>query len=442
MNISRRAFVLSSLSMPIWLSAGRASAQVDCTLPSAGTPTQLVPKEDTLLARPTAFSLSTAAFARSLSQFSAAIDVVRKRSDDDVTGWGKQVAQHCINCTFNNPNNIHYNWYFLGWHRALLYLLERNLRQIGPDSIRLPYWDWESSTSRTLPSIYADPNSSLYYANRQTSGPSWPLSDEDVDVQPFFAIGSFDDFGGTATRADPTPVTFSGPHANVHNAFAPGDMSDLMYSPRDPIFYAHHANIDRLWASWAAAGNPKPEFGDASVNFFDENKQWRYIKLDDLRDETKLGYRYDSLMKLKAPVSGFARFHFDPAGAHLFNLAALAQLPVKKPGPRPDFLLVRNIDLSRFSKEDVRFGLFTRAPQQGVLSAGDKTYLGRVSRVQSKEHEHSGPISAALDVTGRVRGALGANRRSLSLFIAPLDATGRTSAAGEPLIAKSLSLVR
>ena len=42
----------------------------------------------------------------------------------DVIGWTKLVAQHCIWCARNNPNNIHYNWQFLPWHRALLYFLE------------------------------------------------------------------------------------------------------------------------------------------------------------------------------------------------------------------------------------------------------------------------------------------------------------------------------
>jgi hypothetical protein len=40
----------------------------------------------------------------------------------------------------------------------------------------------------------------------------------------------------------------SGPHNNVHNNTA-GFMQDLM-SPVDPIFFLHHANIDRLWDVW------------------------------------------------------------------------------------------------------------------------------------------------------------------------------------------------
>lgn len=34
------------------------------------------------------------------------------------------------------------------------------------------------------------------------------------------------------------------PHVNI------GGHMSTMYSPNDPIFYLHHANIDKLWANW------------------------------------------------------------------------------------------------------------------------------------------------------------------------------------------------
>lgn len=33
-------------------------------------------------------------------------------------------------------------------------------------------------------------------------------------------------------------------------------MSDVSASPGDPLFYLHHANIDRLWWLWQAADLP------------------------------------------------------------------------------------------------------------------------------------------------------------------------------------------
>ncbi|MFV2064736.1 MAG: tyrosinase family protein [Chloroflexota bacterium] len=37
-----------------------------------------------------------------------------------------------------------------------------------------------------------------------------------------------------------------------------GTMEPLDVSPNDPIFFLHHANVDRIWASWQVA-NPGPD---------------------------------------------------------------------------------------------------------------------------------------------------------------------------------------
>lgn len=44
---------------------------------------------------------------------------------------------------------------------------------------------------------------------------------------------------------------FSSPHGYGHNGIG-GVMSDVWASPSDPIFWMHHAFIDRAWASWQA----------------------------------------------------------------------------------------------------------------------------------------------------------------------------------------------
>ena len=46
--------------------------------------------------------------------------------------------------------------WFVGWHRAYLYFLERIMRSPvggGGDALRIPYWDWENPASRTLPAL-------------------------------------------------------------------------------------------------------------------------------------------------------------------------------------------------------------------------------------------------------------------------------------------------
>lgn len=65
----------------------------------------------------------------------------------------------------------------------------------------------------------------------------------------------FEDFGSTPTdnhhQRGTQDTLESGPHNNIHNALGggPGLMSELL-APVDPIFWLHHANVDRLWDLW------------------------------------------------------------------------------------------------------------------------------------------------------------------------------------------------
>ena len=70
--------------------------------------------------------------------------------------------------------------------------------------------------------------------------------------------------------------------------------------PNDPIFFLHHANIDRLWAMWqdnnradaetdVDYGNPEyPDDWRGSIYNFDE------VRTDELFDFRALGFQYDT----------------------------------------------------------------------------------------------------------------------------------------------------
>ena len=40
-----------------------------------------------------------------------------------------------------------------------------------------------------------------------------------------------------------------GPHGGGHNWIG-GDMGNIQISPNDPVFWFHHAQVDRVWAEW------------------------------------------------------------------------------------------------------------------------------------------------------------------------------------------------
>ena len=448
MSITRRGFIRHTLAvgpvaMVFWMEKDLAWVQgggVECTLPDAGTPQRFIPNELKVLTRYSAREMAAPGMSAQLEAFREAIGLVRGLPPDDVIGWSKLIAQHCINCATSNTSNVHYDWMFLPWHRGLLYFLERILRKVsGNDDVRLIYWDWESSQSRTLPSIYAPEGQPLYWKNRNLTGSAWPLSDPDVNVQPLLAIPDFSLLGGTATQNKPRPAAYSGPHAKVHNAFRPGDMANLQYSPRDPVFYAHHGNIDRLWSSWVAAGHENPDFGEAKVYFYDENRVWSYVLLNDLRDETKLGYKYSSLMKPKV-APGALRATALPKAANQLSIPAASITRMAAPGP--EFLVIENLkNLEKLPMEAVEFGIFVDPPPVGTQSETAEGFLGSAARVLSEGHSHEATISAAIEVTGKLVGMARERKGDVQLHVAPLDPAGKTTAPSIPLEAERVHLI-
>lgn len=453
MPITRRGFIrqtlaLGPVAMAVYFEAdfawadgqcGLPSPDADCTLPDPGEATRFVPDEPKVGVRYSAREMADKAMAEQLALFRRAICAVRDLPPDDVIGWTKLVAQHCVHCARTDQHNVHYDWQFLPWHRALLYFLERHLRQLsGSDDLRLVYWDWESPESRTLPAIYAPPDQPLYWANRKLDGPRWPLTDANVNVQPSLITPDFETFGGTGVQNEPRPIAYSGPHAPVHNAFAPGDMSDLQYSPRDPVFYAHHSNVDRLWSSWVAAGHTNSDFGDAKVYFYDENRKWRYVLMNDVGDEARLGYKYSSLMKPRvAPAT--LRESALALTRNRVSFAAETLERVQDAGP--DFLFIQNVrELEKLPADSVSFGVFATPPEVGADSDDHPGFLGAFHRVLSAGHPDRGPLSAALEVTGKL-GPQAAKSRALDLHVAPLDENGKTTAEAIPLVADEVSVI-
>ena len=79
-------------------------------------------------------------------------------------------------------------------------------------------------------------------------------------------------------------------------------MSSFGRAARDPVFWLHHTNIDRLWEAWLAQGggrsNPSLPQGDPWLNqaftFFDENGKTVRLTGADIRNTMdQLDYRYN-----------------------------------------------------------------------------------------------------------------------------------------------------
>lgn len=138
---------------------------------------------------------------------------------------------------------------FLPWHRAYLIVFERRLREID-DSLAIPYWDWNADGGRL--EGFPDPADAQFpagawYRNpgtrqgekRQPGRASWFTRETDIQ-RAIQTLDNYDDFTRWLERH---------PHNRGHGWIG-GDMALVMTAPRDPAFWFHHAQVDRLWAQW------------------------------------------------------------------------------------------------------------------------------------------------------------------------------------------------
>jgi tyrosinase len=191
------------------------------------------------------------------------------------TSWGYQAAIHGTTQTdnllsWNTCHKVGETYFFLAWHRMYCYFFERILRaKSGRANLTLPYWNYQ--TNAVLPAAYRDKTATnpLYDATRTATinnGGALPASimtafNNSLDIV------SFTNFQNNLS---------SGPHGSVHSTIA-GNMAIVTTAAKDPVFWLHHSNIDRLWEFWLSKcggrANPTtdPTWLNKSYTFFDEN---------------------------------------------------------------------------------------------------------------------------------------------------------------------------
>ena len=165
----------------------------------------------------------------------------------------------------------------------------------------LPYWDWSSGPSTGVPAAcrtatYVNrsgvtvPNP-LYSGPRAAGGQTNRRSNIDTTA--------FDDLA-TAAQAAMSATTFNsfqnqmnGVHGSVHVRTG-GDMGSVPSAAYDPIFYLHHANIDRLWANWQAAHPGALPGTEASFQLQPFNRPYsaNWYTGTDMESTAALGYAY------------------------------------------------------------------------------------------------------------------------------------------------------
>ncbi|KAH6796560.1 hypothetical protein C2S52_021114 [Perilla frutescens var. hirtella] len=298
----------------------------------------------------------------------------------DPRGFKQQAMIHCAYCNeaydddseagllHDRKISVHGSWLFFPFHRWYLYFFERILGDLLDDSdFALPYWNWDHPAGMTMPPMFeTNKLSPLYGENRDqklippailnlASKEDNGITDEqkinnnlsmihsemiggvrypiDFMGQPYRAGDNFPSpmRGGTSERGSHTGVhRWVGNPKNEHNE----DLGSFHSAGRDPLFYCHHANVDRMWTIWKNqldTSVPRnindPDFLNSSFLFYDEKRQLRSVTVADCLDNTKLGYVYE-----KSDTS------------HWENIS------LKREGPRADFE-----ELSKLAEKDVTY---------------------------------------------------------------------------------------
>ncbi len=273
-----------------------------------------------------------------LDALAKALAIMKKLPCDDPRSWYYQGAIHNVpdsittnpycsqfttdsmpmngwdGCTHGGGGN-----HFLIWHRLYTLHFERIVRKLsGKADFAMPYWDYTNTQSgyRVMPAIFRTPTDSLYengrYAPLNHGQPIGASMDTALDVRILNQNHTFALFNDNIDKA---------PHGAMHDYIGYGNlpndkvkrwnriyqrpqqgglMGNVASAAFDPIFWVHHANIDYLWAVWAASPRgAQPDLAALRKNrwiyqFFDENgKPVNYTVAQAYEAALHPDYRYD-----------------------------------------------------------------------------------------------------------------------------------------------------
>lgn len=219
----------------------------------------------------------------------------------DPTSWLYQAAIHGTTLPDGLPswNTCHQagaSFFFLAWHRMYCYFFERILRaKSGDPNLTLPYWNYQ--TNAVLHPDYRNSaaGNTLYDGSRNASingGGSIPAAIS-VSINNALLEIPYYDF----------QTDLNGPHGSVHGSVG-GNMSSVSTAAKDPVFWLHHCNIDRLWEEWLRKCGGRVNPSDAawlnkSYTFFDETGTAISMTGSQVvSTASQLNYKYDFPPKL------------------------------------------------------------------------------------------------------------------------------------------------
>ncbi|KAH8821800.1 hypothetical protein F5884DRAFT_827986 [Xylogone sp. PMI_703] len=172
---------------------------------------------------------------------------------------------------------FHLNPSFLAWHRYFTHIYESTLHDECGFKGAIPYWDWtldweDLSRAPVFDSDYGfggDGNPNVKVLDDRTCVTDGPLAGSSLkyfneEAHIHCLLRKFDHTNGRLSgekyKAETIDQVLQRPnitsflsdinkiHASVHEGLG-GDMEGFS-APNDPLFFLHHAQVDRLWWTW------------------------------------------------------------------------------------------------------------------------------------------------------------------------------------------------
>lgn len=227
---------------------------------------------------------------------------------------------------------VSYASHFTCWHRLYLWHFERVCEKVLGKPFALPYWNYLDLTQLKLPpAVLAErvringqlTDNALYFPDRRpefvTQGLraiKSDLANTDILARDTMRSKQFFDLSTSngGFRQGFVTAIDSSPHGSVHVRIGTEEgtgMAAFETAARDPIFWMHHANIDRLWESWrapnAAGASAKDPKAPKAANWL--NRSFTFAGADGTASVklasnalslSGLGYRYDRLQTVGA----------------------------------------------------------------------------------------------------------------------------------------------
>jgi hypothetical protein len=394
----------------------------------------------------------------------------------------------CQSHSGQNPYN------FLPWHRMYVYNLEQIVRRVmsRPD-FTMPYWDYTSEDPAkrgVVPVEFRSPGDpvfgSLYRPDRNDLANSGEPIQSGRTGDPMRITGPMRKAYYETVGSDPgfCRSINSGIHSNIHVLVGNRlGMGSVPWAGGDPLFWAHHSNIDRIWASWNLYGGINP--GDAEwaqqTSVFAGAAGRVVAPFKNYFNCEELGYTYDAfippattsttstttMMMAAATGSRIPPKNVQPEllakAPHAAELGATAArvtlLPVagaRNEGPvlgldpahpsRRTFLVLK--DLHAWAQPGVLYDVYVLPTRGGRLN--NASYVGPINFFDAQFHDHGngamgdvlGQNLNSFDITELLRRiARSGNPNAREALLVTIIPGGKPASDAKPLVG-SIELTR